>query len=120
MALKLRFVGGDILDADAEFVASRRDNPIDQQKGIAVRQKTQQPLDVVSLESLARRYVHSISLTDLRLDFCADAFLSQNSPADALSRDCLRNDALSLFRYAQLFLQRLRAFEPAEALGLAA
>ena len=49
MALKLRLVGGDVLDADAEFVASRRDDPIDQQKGIAMRQKTEQPLDVVAL-----------------------------------------------------------------------
>ena len=42
MTLKLRFVGGDVLDADAEFVAARRDDPIDQQEGIAMRQKTQQ------------------------------------------------------------------------------
>jgi hypothetical protein len=77
-------------------------------------------LDVVSLESLARRYVHSISLTELWPDSCCDAFLSQNSPADALSRDCLTNDALSLFSYAQLHLECLKAFLPARMFGLAA
>ena len=39
MALELRLVGGDVLDADAEFVAARADDAIDEQKGITMRQQ---------------------------------------------------------------------------------
>ena len=61
MTLKLRFVGGDVLDADAEFVSLRADDPIDQQEGIAMRQKTQQSLNIVAFQGLACRHMHSLA-----------------------------------------------------------
>ena len=42
MALKLRLVDADVLDPDAERIASGLDNPVDHQEGIAVRQIFQQ------------------------------------------------------------------------------
>jgi hypothetical protein len=62
MALELRFVGGDVLDPDAEIIALRGDDAIDLQERVAVREKTQQPLDIVAFQSLTRRYVHSLAL----------------------------------------------------------
>ncbi len=38
MALELRLVDADVLDANAEFVAARLDDAIDQQERIAMRQ----------------------------------------------------------------------------------
>ena len=56
MADELRFIRGDILDADAIFVAAYSDNPIDQKERIAVGQQPQDFVNVGGAESL---FVHS-------------------------------------------------------------
>ena len=38
MALEMRLVDGDVLDADAVLVSPRFDDPVDQKKRIAMRQ----------------------------------------------------------------------------------
>src|SRR5580658_10082365 len=88
MALELRLVGRNILDADAEFVASRPDDAVDQQERIAMWQETQQPLDFVAFYGFTHRRVHSnppsIPVPSLR----RGALLSQRSPKDASKANC--------------------------------
>ena len=66
MADKLRFIRGDILDADAIFVAAYSDNSIDQKERIAVGQ---QPQDFVNVGGAKSLFVHSGS--PLRLSLLA-------------------------------------------------
>jgi hypothetical protein len=65
MALELRFVGGDVLDSDPEFVAAGADDPVDEQEGIAVRENAEQSLDVVALQRLTRLDIHPRPLIPL-------------------------------------------------------
>ena len=58
MSLKLRLVEGYVLDPDAIFIGARFDDAIDQQHGIAVRQKGEEPLNVEDFEHLFRCLVH--------------------------------------------------------------
>jgi hypothetical protein len=58
MTLEMRLVEGHVLDADAVFVAAGLDDAIDEQKGIAVRQEGEQPLDIVNFKGSPRRIVH--------------------------------------------------------------
>ena len=46
MTLELRLVEGDVLDADARHVVPRLDDPVDQKKGIAMRQGFQEVLNI--------------------------------------------------------------------------
>ena len=50
MTLELRLVEGHVLDADAGFVAADVDDPVDQQKRIAMRQRFQELQDVHRFE----------------------------------------------------------------------
>ena len=66
MALELRLVHRDVLDADAVFVRVRLNDAVDQQKRIPVRQGRQEPLDVETLEH-ATGLVHFVPLSVLSL-----------------------------------------------------
>ena len=46
MALELRLVDRDVLDADAGFIGIAVDDAVNQQEWITVRQKIQQFLDI--------------------------------------------------------------------------
>ena len=60
MSLELRLVEGYVLDPDAIFVGARFDDSIDQQHGIAMRQKGEKPLNVEDFEHLSRCLVHPV------------------------------------------------------------
>ena len=70
VAHELRLVGGDVLDADAGFVAVDLDDAVDHQERIAVRQQLQQRLDIGCAQlvaGLARRLTHQIPHLDVPL-----------------------------------------------------
>ena len=50
MAIELRLVERDVLDADAAFVATHLDDLVDEQEGIAVRKKLQDPQNICGIE----------------------------------------------------------------------
>ena len=57
MAEELRLVGGDVLDADAVFVAADLDDAVDQQERIAVRQRGE---DFANPDGLKRLAAHAL------------------------------------------------------------
>ena len=58
MAHELRLVDGDVLDADAVFVAARLDDAVDEQERIAMRKHLQEALDVETFNRPPGRLVH--------------------------------------------------------------
>src|SRR5271169_3258057 len=59
MALKMRFVGRHVLDADPVLVRSRLNNAVNQQKRVAMRQQREKLLDIEALKHTLGRFVHS-------------------------------------------------------------
>ncbi len=61
MALKLRLVHADILDPDTGLIAIGFDDPVDQQKRIAMRQRFQEPLDIIGFENVCHLLIHRLA-----------------------------------------------------------
>ena len=66
MAEELRFVGGNVLDADRVVVAAHLDDAIDHEERIAMRQQPQDVVNAGSAEALAGHASSPSGLPSLR------------------------------------------------------